>query len=132
MCQAVALKMQYNALLSSLLMVITVGQAVTAHGSLGPKARRTCSSCCSMLPQELWDAIADLAASGTDQVLLDGLARGIGVHHSGLDTRYRQVVEMLSRSKHLQVGAALAGGWPGQQAGATAASMNHHGQEKFV
>jgi replicative superfamily II helicase len=31
------------------------------------------------------------------------LLRGIGVHHSGLDKKYRQAVETLFRSKHLQV-----------------------------
>eukprot|EP00775_Hariotina_reticulata_P012834 gene12834-12962_t len=52
---------------------------------------------------ELWGVISDLAAEGTDRDLLQALARGIGVHHSGLDTHYRQAVEMLFRSKHLQV-----------------------------
>jgi len=61
-------------------------------------------ACC--LSQELWETIADLRADGTDQDLLDALARGVGVHHSGLDTRYRQAVEMLIRSRHLQVNTA--------------------------
>lgn len=56
-----------------------------------------------LLLQELWSTIADLRAAVTDPHLLEGLARGIGAHHSGLDTRYRQAVEMLFRSKHLQV-----------------------------
>ena len=64
----------------------------------------------ALLPQELWEVIADLSAEGTDPDLLAALARGVGVHHSGLDTRYRQAVEMLFRSKHLQVGR----GWLGR------------------
>lgn len=34
--------------------------------------------------------------------LLRALQLGVGVHHSGLDKRYRQAVEMLFRSKTLQ------------------------------
>lgn len=56
--------------------------------------------------QELWDVVSDLQAEGTDEMLLEALCRGIGVHHSGLDTRYRQAVEMLFRSRHLQVGVS--------------------------
>lgn len=47
--------------------------------------------------------IAELRERGTDPELLEGLSRGIGVHHAGLDTSYRHAVEMLFRSKHLQV-----------------------------
>ena len=34
--------------------------------------------------------------------LLVALARGIGVHHGGLNLRYRQAVEQLFRSKTIQ------------------------------
>lgn len=47
--------------------------------------------------------ISELRELGTDDQLLEWLARGVGVHHSGLDTKYRHAVEMLFRSKHLQV-----------------------------
>lgn len=38
-----------------------------------------------------------------DSPLKQALRRGIGVHHSGLPTKYRQVVEILFRCGHLQV-----------------------------
>jgi hypothetical protein len=44
--------------------------------------------------------------------LLRALARGVGVHHSGLHTWYRQAVEALFRSKVLGVVVATGAGWP--------------------
>jgi len=35
--------------------------------------------------------------------LIDGLKRGIGVHHAGMNRKYRQVVEMLFRKGYLRV-----------------------------
>ena len=37
------------------------------------------------------------------QWLIDGLKRGIGVHHAGMNRKYRQVVEMLFRKGYLRV-----------------------------
>ena len=37
------------------------------------------------------------------QWLMDGLRRGIGVHHAGMNRKYRQVVEMLFRKGYLRV-----------------------------
>lgn len=38
-----------------------------------------------------------------DDPLKQALQRGIGVHHSGLPTKYRQVVEILFRCGHLRL-----------------------------
>ena len=40
---------------------------------------------------------------GLPQWLMDGLRRGIGVHHAGMNRKYRQVVEMLFRKGFLRV-----------------------------
>ena len=40
---------------------------------------------------------------GLPQWLMDGLKRGIGVHHAGMNRKYRQVVEMLFRKGFLRV-----------------------------
>lgn len=66
--------------------------------------------------QLLFGAVDDLRAQGADEALLEPLLRGIAVHHAGMHKRYRQAVEMLFRSKHLQVGQQQPAG------GAAAAS----------
>ena len=53
------------------------------------------------------DQIADMVWQACrsfpkDHHLVKALRRGIGVHHGGLPTRYRQVVEILFRCKYLQ------------------------------
>ena len=40
---------------------------------------------------------------GLHSWLIDGLQRGIGVHHAGMNRKYRQVVEMLFRKGYLRV-----------------------------
>lgn len=40
---------------------------------------------------------------GLPSWLIDGLERGIGVHHAGMNRKYRQVVEMLFRKGYLRV-----------------------------
>lgn len=40
---------------------------------------------------------------GLPSWLIDGLQRGIGVHHAGMNRKYRQVVEMLFRKGYLRV-----------------------------
>ena len=53
------------------------------------------------------DQIQELTAMAcrgmpSDHVLVRAMRRGIGVHHGGLPTRYRQNVEILFRCRHLQ------------------------------
>jgi superfamily II RNA helicase len=45
----------------------------------------------------------DLESWFSNSVLINALRRGIGVHHSGMDKKYRQTVERLFRSGHLKV-----------------------------
>ena len=58
----------------------------------------------TLSPQELRDLI-EQGSRGMDEghPLKRALMRGIGVHHSGLPTKYRQVVEILFRCRFLQV-----------------------------
>ena len=44
-----------------------------------------------------------LTKRGIQQWLMDALSRGIGVHHAGMNRKYRQVVEMLFRKGYLRV-----------------------------
>ncbi|KAI1263662.1 P-loop containing nucleoside triphosphate hydrolase protein [Xylariaceae sp. FL1019] len=53
--------------------------------------------------EELNEMIASLDDEKVQQDLLIALRRGIGVHHSGMNRRYRQVVEMLFRRGFLTV-----------------------------
>ena len=58
----------------------------------------------TLSPQELRELI-EQATYGMEAAhpLKRALLRGIGVHHSGLPTKYRQVVEILFRCRYLQV-----------------------------
>ena len=58
----------------------------------------------NMSPTELQDLIekSTFGMDG-DHPLVRALHRGIGVHHSGLPTKYRQLVEILFRCRHLRV-----------------------------
>ena len=58
----------------------------------------------TLSPQELRELI-EQATYGmeADHPLKRALLRGIGVHHSGLPTKYRQVVEILFRCSYLRV-----------------------------
>jgi superfamily II DNA or RNA helicase len=47
--------------------------------------------------------LEDLEVRFPNAVLINALKRGIGVHHAGLDKKYRQTVERLFRSGHLKV-----------------------------
>lgn len=40
---------------------------------------------------------------GVTPDLIEGLRRGFGIHHDGVHTKYRQVVETLFRTKHLRI-----------------------------
>ncbi|GAQ77980.1 hypothetical protein KFL_000060450 [Klebsormidium nitens] len=53
--------------------------------------------------RELLDPVIESFDEGLDHFLIRGLIRGVGVHHAGLSTKYRQVVEILFRAKHLRV-----------------------------
>ena len=44
-----------------------------------------------------------MSRRGVAQWLMDALQRGIGVHHAGMNRKYRQVVEMLFRKGYLRV-----------------------------
>ena len=58
----------------------------------------------TLSPQELRELI-EQATYGmeADHPLKRALLRGIGVHHSGLPTKYRQIVEILFRCRYLRV-----------------------------
>jgi len=58
----------------------------------------------SMSPGELTDLTEQCTwGMDADSALVKALHRGIGVHHSGLPTKYRQVVEILFRCHYLRV-----------------------------
>ena len=42
---------------------------------------------------------------------VQGLRRGVAIHHGGLPKTYRQVVEILFRAGHLRVSGAGQRGW---------------------
>lgn len=52
---------------------------------------------------ELKEYSASLSWHRVPQYLVDALSRGIGVHHSGMNRKYRQVVEILFRKRFLRV-----------------------------
>lgn len=55
-----------------------------------------------LAPSELQDYQRQLRNRGVDEWLVHALSRGIGVHHAGMNRKYRQVVEMLFRKGFLQ------------------------------
>lgn len=52
---------------------------------------------------ELATWFVQLGKRGVQSWLMDALSRGIGVHHAGMNRKYRQVVEMLFRKGFLRV-----------------------------
>ncbi|KAK4623760.1 hypothetical protein CLAFUW4_05812 [Fulvia fulva] len=52
---------------------------------------------------ELEGYIRQLRRRDLQQWLIDALARGVGVHHAGMNRKYRQVVEILFRKRFLRV-----------------------------
>ncbi|KAK6440119.1 hypothetical protein LTR95_003663 [Oleoguttula sp. CCFEE 5521] len=52
---------------------------------------------------ELDKYTGQLGARGIAQWLIDALGRGIGVHHAGMNRKYRQIVEILFRKGFLRV-----------------------------
>ncbi|KAH7396308.1 DEAD/DEAH box helicase-like protein [Pyrenochaeta sp. MPI-SDFR-AT-0127] len=56
------------------------------------------------LSQEEFEAHAkELRYRGVEDWLIDGLRRGVGVHHAGMNRKYRYCVEMLFRKGYLRV-----------------------------
>ncbi|KAF2021325.1 DEAD/DEAH box helicase [Aaosphaeria arxii CBS 175.79] len=53
--------------------------------------------------EELAKYFKELIRREVPQYLLDALRRGIGIHHAGMNRKYRQVVEMLFRKGFLRV-----------------------------
>jgi superfamily II RNA helicase len=53
--------------------------------------------------EELEDFAYQMRRRGVDEWLIDGLRRGIGVHHAGMNRKYRYCVEMLFRRGYLRV-----------------------------
>ncbi|KAF2724457.1 P-loop containing nucleoside triphosphate hydrolase protein [Polychaeton citri CBS 116435] len=56
-----------------------------------------------LLASELEDYNEELSYRDVPQWLIQALARGVGVHHAGMNRRYRQIVEMLFRKGYLRV-----------------------------
>jgi superfamily II DNA or RNA helicase len=56
-----------------------------------------------MTQEELGKYMKELIRRELPQWLLDSLIRGVGVHHAGLNRKYRQVVEILFRKGYLRV-----------------------------
>lgn len=52
---------------------------------------------------ELEIFVRQLGRRGVDQYLIDALQRGVGVHHAGMNRKYRQIVEILFRKGFLRV-----------------------------
>jgi hypothetical protein len=53
--------------------------------------------------EELEDFAWQMRRRGVEDWLIDGLRRGIGVHHAGMNRKYRYCVEMLFRRGYLRV-----------------------------
>jgi hypothetical protein len=56
-----------------------------------------------LLPSELDEYKQQLRKRGVAEWLIGALSRGIGVHHAGMNRKYRQVVEILFRKSYLQI-----------------------------
>ena len=56
-----------------------------------------------VLPSEMDIYIRQLKRREVQSWLIDALRRGIGIHHAGMNRKYRQVVEILFRKKYLRV-----------------------------
>ena len=52
---------------------------------------------------ELADYVQQLGRRNVQQWLIDAVSRGVGVHHAGMNRKYRQVVEILFRKGFLRV-----------------------------
>lgn len=53
--------------------------------------------------EELLSQEKELRYRGVDEVLIQGLQRGVGVHHAGMNRKYRYAVEVLFRRGYLKV-----------------------------
>ncbi|KAK3987235.1 hypothetical protein QBC44DRAFT_331951 [Cladorrhinum sp. PSN332] len=68
-----------------------------------PLAQYSFADTTSMTATELEERLWPLQREAIPPALVNGLKRGIGVHHAGLNRKYRQAVEMLFRKGYLQV-----------------------------
>jgi len=53
--------------------------------------------------EDIEEQLRDLKHKGTPDFLVDGLRRGVGMHHEGCKTSYKQTVEILFRRGYLRV-----------------------------
>ncbi|KAL3608254.1 hypothetical protein FPOAC2_03248 [Fusarium poae] len=56
-----------------------------------------------MQQRDFDDLVCSLSSSKVPSWFIDALRRGLGVHHAGMNRRYRQIVEMLFRRGYLRV-----------------------------
>ena len=56
-----------------------------------------------VLPSEMAIYVRQLKRREVQPWLIDALKRGVGIHHAGMNRKYRQVVEILFRKRFLQV-----------------------------
>ncbi|KAI6363411.1 hypothetical protein MCOR25_005904 [Pyricularia grisea] len=68
-----------------------------------PHARFSFANSRACQLDELEELIHSLKWADLDQIFIEALRRGVGVHHAGLNRKYRQVVEMLCRRGFLTV-----------------------------
>ncbi|TLS29669.1 hypothetical protein PpBr36_01890 [Pyricularia pennisetigena] len=68
-----------------------------------PLARFSFADSRACQSEELEELIRSLKWANLDPIFVEALRRGVGVHHSGMNRKYRQVVEMLCRRGFLTV-----------------------------
>ncbi|KAK4161068.1 hypothetical protein QBC43DRAFT_324415 [Cladorrhinum sp. PSN259] len=68
-----------------------------------PLAHYSFADSTSITASELEERLWPLKREAISPALINGLQRGIGVHHAGLNRKYRQAVEMLFRKGYLQI-----------------------------
>ncbi|KAK4465798.1 hypothetical protein QBC42DRAFT_167955 [Cladorrhinum samala] len=79
------------------------GSAWASFDPEAPLPQYSFADSTSMTASELEERLWPLQREAISPALINGLRRGIGVHHAGLNRKYRQAVEMLFRKGYLQV-----------------------------
>ncbi|KAG8349264.1 hypothetical protein FVEN_g12521 [Fusarium venenatum] len=82
------------------------GEEISRWESFEPEAPLDQFSFADMTKMQQRDFDDLVYSMGRDKVeswLIDALRRGLGVHHAGMNRRYRQIVEMLFRRGYLRV-----------------------------